>query len=133
MKRRLDALTRIGRFQALMHDVGRWRLHSLERQQAGLNDDLKAVFEILDSDEIAKGVHAGLVARRIRALQLRLDRLAREQEGARRDVLTQGGRAKLAEQAIEAAALDYRRLNERKALAEIIECALARSASSTQG
>jgi hypothetical protein len=133
MKRRLDALTRIGRLQGLMHDLGRWRLHSLERQQAGLNDDLKAVFAILDSDEIANGVHAGLVARRIRALQLRLDQLAREQEGARRDVLTQGGRAKLAEQAIEAAALDYRRLNERKELAEIIECALARSASSTQG
>ena len=59
-----------------MHDLGRWRLHSLERQQAGLNDDLKAVFEILDADEIADGVPAGLVARRIRALQLRLDQLA---------------------------------------------------------
>jgi hypothetical protein len=47
MKRRLDTLTRIGRLQALMHDLVRWRLHSLESQQAGLNDDLKAVFEIL--------------------------------------------------------------------------------------
>ena len=59
-----------------MHDVGRWRLHSLEGQQAGLNEDLKAVFEILDAGEVANGVHAGLVARRIRALQLRLDQLA---------------------------------------------------------
>jgi hypothetical protein len=132
MKRRLDALTRIGRFQALMHDVGRSRLHSLERQQAGLNDDLKAVFEALEADEIAYGAQAGLVARRIRALQLRLDQLAREQESARRSVLTQGTRAKLAELAIEAAALGYRRLNERKELAEIIEQAVARrSASST--
>jgi hypothetical protein len=132
MKRRLDALTRIGRFQALMHDVGRSRLHSLERQQAGLNDDLKAVFEALEADEIAYGAQAGLVARRIRALQLRLDQLAREQESARRSVLTQGTRAKLAELAIEAAALGYRRLNEREELAEIIEQAVARrSASST--
>src|ERR1700722_14553153 len=132
MKRRLDALTRIGRLQALMHDLGRWRLHSLEGQQAGLNDDLKAVFEILDSDEVANGVHAGLVARRIRALQLRLDQLAREQESARRSVLAQGTRAKLAELAIEAAALGYRHLRERKELAEIIEQAVARrSASST--
>ena len=114
-----------------MHDLGRWRLHSLEGQQAGLNDDLKAVFQILESDEIANGVHAGLAARRIRALQLRIDQLAREQESARRSVLTQGTRAKLAELAIEAAALDYRRVNERKELAEIIERALARSASST--
>jgi hypothetical protein len=131
MKRRLDALTRIGRLQALMRDLGRWRLHSLERQQAGLHDDLKAVFEILDRDEIVDGVPAGLIAGRIRALQMRLDQLAREQESASRSVLAQGARAKLAEQAVEAATLDYRRLNERKELAEIIERALARSASST--
>jgi hypothetical protein len=131
MRRRLDALTRIGRFQALMHDVGRWRLHSLERQEAVLKDNLKAVFETLEAGEIAYSVQAGLVARHIRALQLRLDQLAREQESARRRVLTQGTRAKLAELAIESAALGHRRLNERKELAEIIEHALARSASST--
>ena len=131
MKRRLDALNRIGRSQALMHDVRRWRLHSLDRQQAGLNDDLKAVFEVLEADKIANGVHAGLVGRRIRALQLRLDQLAPEQESARRNVLAQGTRAKLAEQAIQAATLGYRRLSERKELAEIIERAIARSASST--
>ena len=130
MKRRLDALTRFGRLQALMHDVGRWRLHSLERRQAGLNDDLKAVFETLEADEIAYGGQGGLVARRIRALQLRLDQLAGEQETARRSALTQGTRAKLAELAIEAAALDYRRLNERRELAEIIEQAIARRGAS---
>ena len=113
-----------------MHDVGRWRLHSLERRQAGLNDDLKAVFETLEADEIAYGGQARLVARRIRALQLRLDQLAREQESARRSVLMQGTRAKLAELAIEAAALGYRRLNERKELAELIEQAIARRGAS---
>ena len=81
--------------------------------------------------EIAYGAQAGLVARRIRALQVKLDLLAREQDSARRSVLTQGTRAKLAELAIESAALDYRRSNERKELAEIIERTLARSASST--
>ena len=131
MKRRLGALTRIGRIQALMHDVGRWRLHAVERQQAGLNNDLKAVFEALETDKIAYGAQAGLVARRVRALQLRLDQLAREQDSAHRTVLTQGTRAKLAELAIETAALGYRRSNERKELAEIIEQALGRRASST--
>jgi len=131
MKRRLDALTRIGRLQALMHHVGRARLHLLERQRAGLSDDLKAVFETLEADESAYGGQAGLVARRIRALQLRLDRLAREQESARRGALTHGTRAKLAELAIAAATLSYRRLNERKKLIDIMERALARSASST--
>ena len=131
MKGRLDALTRIGRLQTLMHEVGRSRLHSLDRQQLQLNDDLKAVFDALEADEPVYGAQAGLVTRRIRMLQLRLDQLAREQESARRSVLTQGTRAKLVELAIEAAALDDRRLNERKELIEIIEHALARSASST--
>ncbi len=131
MKKRLDALTRIGRFQSLMHDVGRWRLDTLQRQQAGLNDDLKAVFETLEADEMAYGAQAGLVARRIRTLQVRLDQLAKEQETARRSALTQGTRAKLAELAIEAAALTYRRLDERKELAEVIERAIARRSTSS--
>jgi hypothetical protein len=132
MKKRLDALTRIGRFQALMLDIDRWRLNAAERRRAGLNEDLKAVFEALEVDEIAYGAQAGLAAGRIRTLQVRLDQLAREQEAAHRSVLTQGMRAKLAELAIEAASLSYRRLNERKELAEIIERAIGRrSASST--
>jgi hypothetical protein len=114
-----------------MHDLGRWRLQAVERQQAELKDDLKAVFEALEGDQIAYGAEARLVTRRIRTLQVRLDHLAREQESARRSVLTQGTRAKLAELAIEAAALDYQRLSERKELTEIIERTLGRNASST--
>jgi hypothetical protein len=114
-----------------MYDVGRSRLHALERQLAGLNDDLKAVFEALEADELAYGAQAGLVARRIRSLQMRLDRLTREQEGARQSALTQGTRARLAELAIEAASLDYQRSNERKELAEIIERAIGRRSTSS--
>jgi ribosomal protein S15P/S13E len=131
MKRRLDALTRIGRLQALLHDLGRWRLLAVESQQAGLNADLRSLFEIFGADEIANGVDARLVSRRVRALQVKIDQLARDQESARRSVLTQGTRAKLVELAIETAALDDRRANERKELTEIIERALGRSASST--
>jgi hypothetical protein len=114
-----------------MYDVGRSRLHALERQLAGLNDDLKAVFEALEADELAYGAQAGLVARRIRSLQMRLDQLTREQEGARQSALTQGTRARLAELAIEAASLDYQRSNERKELAEIIERAIGRRSTSS--
>ena len=132
MKRRLDALTRIGRIQTLMHEVGRAKLHSLERRQARLNEDLKSVFETLEASEIAYGAHAGLVARSIRALQTRLDQAARDREAARGAALQQGARAKLAELAIEAAALSLQRLSERKELAELIERTIARrSASST--
>jgi len=132
MKKRLDALARIGQFQTLMNDIGRWRLSGLERQAAGLNDDLKTVFEMLEANEIDYGGRARLVARHVRSLQRRLDQLAREQEDARRSALAQGRKAKLAEQAIEAAALTYRRLNERKELLDMIEASIgSRGASST--
>ncbi len=131
MKKRLDALTRIGRFQALMYDLGRSKLHSLERQQADLTDDLRAVFLTLESDELAYGPQAGLAARHIRALQRRLDQLVRDRDAARLSALAQGTRAKLAELALETAALDHRRHKERKELAELIERAIARRGASS--
>ena len=132
MKKRLDSLTRIGKLQDKLHNLGRWRLNSLERQQEGLSDDLKAIFEALGSSELAYGAQAGLAARHIGELQRRLDSLDREQKSMRGSVQAHGTRAKLAEQAIATAALLYRRHNERKELAELIERAIARSnASST--
>ena len=131
MKKRFDALTRIGRFQALMRDLGRVRLHSLERQQAGLTDDLKAVFQTLESDELAYGVQGGLAARHIRAVQRKLDQLSRDQEEARRSALAHATRAKLAALAIQTAADNYRRHKERKELAELIERAIARRGASS--
>lgn len=131
MKKRLDALTRIGRFQALMHDLGRSRLHSLERQRSGLTDDLKAVFQTLESDALAYGPQAGLAARHIRALQRKLDQLVRDHDAARLSALAQGVRAKLAELALETAALDHRRDKERKELTELIERAIARRGASS--
>ena len=35
MRKRVDSLARIGRVQAQMHDLGRWRLHSLEQRAGG--------------------------------------------------------------------------------------------------
>ena len=132
MKKRLNALSRIGRVQALMRDLGRSRLHSLERQQAGLAEDLEAVFQTLESANVAYGPQAGLAARHIRTLQRKLDRLVHDRDAARLSALAQGTRARLAELAHEAAALDHRRHKERKELAELIERALARQdASST--
>jgi hypothetical protein len=86
-------------------------------------------FEALDGDKIAYGAPGGCAPHP--GFAMKLDLLAREQDSARRSVLKQGTRAKLAELAIESAALDSRRLNERKELIEIIERTLAGSASST--
>ncbi len=130
MRKRLDSLTRIGRFQNQMHDLGRSRLHSIERQHASLSDDLKAIFETLEAGDLAYGTPAKLSQRHLRTLQGKLESLAREQKSARARMQGQGMRAKLLEHAIEAAALSCRTQNERKELAELIERAIARRGTS---
>ncbi len=68
MKKRVDSLTRIGRLASQMHDLGTWRLSAIEQEQASLSDDLRAVFEALESGDLAYGAQAKLGARRIRGL-----------------------------------------------------------------
>ena len=121
MKKRLDALTRLGKLQARMHDLGRWRLTAIEQEQASLVDNLRAVFEALESGDLAYGAHAKLSGRRIRALQRRLDSLARESTDVREKARAHGVSARLAEQAAETAARRYRDDKERKELADLIE------------
>jgi hypothetical protein len=97
-----------------------------------LAENLEAVFQTLESADVAYGPQAALAARHIRSLQRKLDRLLHDQDAARLSALVQGTRARLAELVLEAASLDYRRHRERREPAELIERALAhRDASST--
>ena len=130
MKKRLDALTRLGRLQARMHDLGRWRLSAIEREQAGLGEDLAAIFEALETGDLAYGAQAKFGARRIRALQKELDSLARESTHVSQKAKAHGVTARLAEQATETAARRYRDDKERKELADLIERAIARRIAS---
>ncbi len=130
MKKRLDALNRLGRLQAQMHDLGRWRLSAIEQEQAGLGEDLRAVFEALQTGDLAFGAQAKLGAPRIRALQQQLDSLARELTHVREKAKAHGVTAKLAEQAAENAARRYREDKARKELADLIERAIARRIAS---
>jgi hypothetical protein len=101
--------TRLGKLQARMHDLGRWRLWAIEREQAFLGEDLQAVFEALQTGDLAYGAQAKLGARRIRSLQRRLDSLARESTDVREKAKAHGVTARLAEQAAETAAALSRR------------------------
>ena len=125
MKKRLDALTRFGRLQAKMHDLGRWRLSAIEREEASLACDLLTVFETLEVGDAGNGALATLGARRVRTLQKRLDSLGRESDEVRRKALAYGIRAWLAEQAAETAGKAWREQKERMELAELIERAIA--------
>jgi hypothetical protein len=126
MKKRVDSLARIGKLASQMHDLGRWRLSAIEREQATLSDDLRAAFEALEGGELAYGAQAKFSARRIRALQTRLDALQRESHEARRAAHAHGIRARLAEQAAETAGKALREQEARKELADLIERTLVR-------
>ncbi len=130
MKKRLEALARMSRLQARMRDLGQCRLSALERERARLSDDLLSVLAALEDSEIAYGGPAALTARRARALQKQIDELEGRSERVRRKSQTHALRAKLAEQAAEAAAKAHRLETERKELTELIERALARRGAS---
>ena len=126
MKKRVDSLARIERLASQMHDLGRWRLSAIEQEQASLGDDLRAIFEALESGDLAYGAQAKLGARRIRAVQKRLDMLERESERLSDVAKVHGIRAKLAGHAAQAADKAYREREARKELADIVERALMR-------
>ena len=126
MKKRADSLARIGRLASQIHELGRSRLSAIQREQARLGDDLRAVFEALESGALAYGAQAKLGARRLRGLQKQIDALAHESEHVHRAAHVHGIRAKLAEHAAEAADKAYREHQARKDLAELIERALMR-------
>jgi len=126
MKKRVDSLARIGKLASQMHELGRWRLTAIEREQATLSGDLSAAFAALEDGELAYGAQAKLSVRRIRALQERLDALQRESHEARRAAQVHGIRARLAEQAAETAGKALREREARKELAELIERTIIR-------
>jgi hypothetical protein len=131
VKKRVETLTRLGRLQGRMHDLGRWRLSAIERERASLGDDLKAALKTLEIGDLAYGAQASFGAGYIRALQRRLDSLARDEDHVRRKAEALGLRAKLAERAAATAAEVYREQKERKELAELIEHTVARRRASS--
>jgi hypothetical protein len=130
MKKRVDSLARIGKLAARMHELGRWRLSAIQHEQASLSDDLRVTIEALESGDLAYGAQAKLTARRVRALQKRLDALARESDHVERKAHAQGVRAKLAGRAAEHAAQVYLEQKERKELAELVERTIQRKDAS---
>jgi len=132
MKKRVESLARVVKLAAQMHELGRWRLSTIEREQASLSEDLRDVYAAFEGGEFAYGGHAKLGVRRAHALQKRLDALERESERAARMARAYGVRAKLAEQAAETIGKAWREREARKELADLIERTLRRRDASQE-
>jgi hypothetical protein len=132
MKKRAEALARLAKLQTRLHELKQARVAALERERAGLSDELGAVFEALTSGQLAYGAQAKFGARHVLAVEKRIAALASEQDDEIRQARVHGMRAKLAEQAAEAAERRHRDLQERKDLADLIERAVARRDASSR-
>ncbi len=132
MKKRIEALARIAKLQGRLHDLKQARVAALEQERAGLSEELGAVFEALSSGELAYGAQAKLSARHARVVETRIAALARARDETRDQARAHGMRAKLAGQAADAAERKRRDMEERKALADLVERSIGRrDASST--
>ena len=121
MKKRLEALKRIGRLQDRLRELAHWRATALARERAGAADDLREVFAAMQESDFAYGATAALGQRRARAIERKIAALAADHEAQALKAKAEAVRAKLAEGALETAAARHRALVERRELAELIE------------
>jgi hypothetical protein len=121
MKKRLEALQKIGRLQKQMHDLAIWRLTALDRAREELAESHRQMLDALASGFLSFGAPALAATRRVRALEKEIAAAAAECETQTKRVLDQGVRAKLADRAYEDAGAEYREQRQRKELAELID------------
>jgi capsule polysaccharide export protein KpsE/RkpR len=130
MKKRLEALAKIGRLHKQMHDLAVWRLAALGREREGLVEDHRQMLAAMESGLLAYGATAAPAFRRIRALETKIAAAEIELAAQQRRALAQGARAKLADRARENLEALYRDQKERKELAELIDASLRNPKSS---
>ena len=69
MKRRLEALARIGKLQKQLHELAAWRLAQIGRRRDGLAEDERAMWRAMGEGVTAYGPPAEAGMRRIRQFE----------------------------------------------------------------
>ena len=131
MKRRLEALARIGKLQKQLHELASWRLTQIGRRRDGLVADERAMWEAMGEGLSAYGPPAEAGMRRIRRVETEIAAAEAAYAAQSREAFKEGARAKLAERAHDGLEAKYRDQNERKALAELIGQSLGKPSSSS--
>jgi len=124
MKKKRDALERIARLQAKLHDLSVWRLTAAEQKRAALETAQREMVEAIGRDALAHGRLAAAATRSLRGIDARLIEAKGSQEARQRAALDQGARAKVSERALEKADANYRADRERAELGDLIERSL---------
>ena len=131
MKRRLEALARIGKLQKQLHDLATWRLAQIGRRRDGLAEDERAMWQAMGESLSAYGAPAEAGIRRIRQIEAEIAAAEAAYAAQSRQAFREGARAKLAERAHDGLEAKYRDQQQRKELAELIEGSLGKPPSSS--
>jgi hypothetical protein len=131
MKRRLEALARIGKLRKQLHELAGWRLAQIGRRRDGLVADERAIWRAMGEGLCAYGPPAEVGMRRIRRLEAEIAAAEAAYAAQSRHAFREGARAKLAERAHEGLEAKYRDQQQRKELAELIERSLGKPPSSS--
>jgi len=131
MKRRLEALARIGKLQKQLHELAAWRLAQIGRRRDALVEDERAMWEAMGEGLSAYGPPAEAAMGRIRRIEAEIAAAEAAYAAQSRHAFKEGARAKLAERAHDGLEAKYRDQNQRKALAELIEHSLGKPPSSS--
>jgi hypothetical protein len=131
MKRRLEALARIGKLQKQLHELASWRLAQIGQRRDGLVEDERAMWEAMGEGLSAYGAPAEAAMRRIRRIETEIAAAEAAYAAQSRHAFKEGARAKLAERAHDGLEAKLRDQNQRRALAELIERSLDKPPSSS--
>jgi len=132
VKERLDKLKRIERLQKRLHDLSIWRLTALARQKDKLAGAHGEMLDALRDGLMAYGGPAAAGTRRIRGLEVEMAAAQINFDAHAEETRDHGVRSRLADRAVDAAAVQYRREVEKKGLAELIEWTLQAAASGSR-
>jgi hypothetical protein len=130
MRERLKSLQRLHSVQKDMHRLAEWRFAKLERQLHLLGEEQKRLLSYLDGDSLLSLAYTHQILERLRALEAAKVRFTRDLDTQRAAMLEDARKMGQIANAVEVAADDRRREDEKRELAEVIEAALNRTDAS---
>jgi hypothetical protein len=130
MRERLKSLQRLHSVQKDMHRLAEWRFAKLERQLHLLNEEQKRLLSYLDGNSLLSLAYSHQILERLRALEAAKVRFTRDLDAQRAAMLEDARKMGQIANAVDAAADERRREDEKRELAEVIEAAMNRGDAS---
>lgn len=130
MRERLKSLQRLHSVQKDMYKLAEWRFARLERQLHLLGEEQKRLLSYLDEDSLLSLAYSKQILERLRALEAAKVRFTHDLDVQRAAMLEDARKMGQIANAVEVAAEERRREDEKRDLAEVIEAAMNRADAS---